>query len=37
MSRAQLRGFVALLLVVAVAICGFAFVWWLLWLAKPVF
>jgi hypothetical protein len=37
MTRAQFRGFAALLLVVAVAILGFAFVWWLLWLAQPVF
>ncbi len=37
MTRAQLRGFAALLLVVAVAILGFGFVGWLLWLAQPVF
>jgi hypothetical protein len=37
MTRAQLRGLAALLLVVGVAMMGAAFGLWLLWLALPGF
>jgi hypothetical protein len=37
MTRAQLRGFATLLMVVGVVILGIAFAWWLLWLARPIF
>jgi hypothetical protein len=37
MTRAQLRGLAALLLVVGVAMMGAVFGLWLLWLSQPIF